>query len=79
MNKLVEEMFAGKKVNCSICASSSWSFAPKTFRLDEYQPKGNYQAVVPIVVMICEECGHVEQFSVAKLLALKGKNEKARV
>lgn len=47
-------------INCPICQNNILNYTDKAFQFEEYKPiNEDESSVLPVIVLICQECGHV--------------------
>lgn len=69
--KVLKKKFDELNFKCAVCGHDDFTIIDRIFQYEEFQPSsttttGNPK-VLPIVVLFCDTCGHIEHFSAIKL------------
>lgn len=75
----LNEKWPRKIAICPVCRSTELSVTDKIFELREYKPEKNKSAVIPVISILCEECGYMLLFNyktIREYIDEKSKDEK---
>ena len=68
-----------KSLKCPVCQREDFSINTSIFEFSDFQPgllRPIPQSMFPVIVIVCEKCGHSITFSAIKLGLIKRKDER---
>lgn len=66
------DKFWNNPPNCIVCENDNWGFLERIWELVEYWPNSSQNIpTVPIVALVCSNCGYIISFSAIALEVVK--------